>query len=72
MSVEPLTNVKEGAKLLRIDERTLRDWLAQEPPPFPVFRYGNRCVRFRLSDLVNWIESRTQQPRLVRGDRSDA
>lgn len=56
--LDKLVDVKTGAQYVGVATRTLRGWLAQDPPPFPVARLSRRCVRFRLKDLVAWIESR--------------
>jgi hypothetical protein len=56
--LDKLIDVKTGAEFVGVTGRTLRAWLAQDPPPFPVARLGKRCLRFKLRDLVSWVESR--------------
>lgn len=47
----------ETATFLNIQPRTLESWRARRIGP-PWIRYSKTCVRYRVSDLVAWQESR--------------
>lgn len=48
----PLMTVAEAAKYMRIKEKTLYAWIADER--IPCLRAGSR-LRFRLCDLERWL-----------------
>ena len=52
-SLEFLT-VRETARLLRVDPKTVRRWIAEGVLPAPI-RLGG-AVRFRRDDLDEWLE----------------
>jgi excisionase family DNA binding protein len=51
-----LLTVREVAALSGFSEGTLRHWISQRR--IPVIRISARCVRFRLSDIEQWIAER--------------
>jgi excisionase family DNA binding protein len=57
MNENSLLDVREAAALLRIAPGTLYHWLS-ESRDVPVVRLGARCVRFRRSDLEQWISEK--------------
>lgn len=54
-----LTNI-ETAKLLGVKPETLAVWRSEQRYDIPYIKVG-RCVRYRLSDLEIWINSRLMQ-----------
>lgn len=57
-----LLTVEECAKLLKISPRSIyemtsRRGRARNPHPLPVVRLNSKCLRFRLEDIENWVES---------------
>jgi hypothetical protein len=51
---ERFVTQKEAARILGVEPRTLETWrLKRIGPPF--FAYSRRCVRYRLSDLQEWL-----------------
>ena len=52
-----LLDVREAAALLKISPGSLYHWLSQGR--IPVVRLGPRCVRFRRSDLEEWISEKS-------------
>ena len=52
-----LLNEVDAAKLLGLTQRTLQAWRFYGKGPLFV-RISKRCVRYRRSDLVAWIEKR--------------
>jgi hypothetical protein len=49
----------EAAEFLHLQARTLQSWRYRRPPCGPKFlAYSSRAVRYRLSDLVAWQNSR--------------
>ncbi len=53
-----LLSRKEAAELLGIRPQTLAAWHITGKYGLPVVKVG-RSVRYRLSDLERWLESRT-------------
>jgi excisionase family DNA binding protein len=53
----PLLSNTEAAELLKICPETLAVWRAEHRYNIPFIKVG-RCVRYRLSDLETWLESR--------------
>lgn len=58
MSEHSLLDVREAAALLGISPGTLYHWLREEGR-VPFVRLGPRCVRFRRSDLEEWISQKS-------------
>lgn len=52
---------KQAAKYVGISEGALRLWRAEGKGP-RYFRAGEKLVRYRRTDLDNWIEERLNQP----------
>jgi excisionase family DNA binding protein len=55
---QQLLNRREAAEYLGVKEQTLSCWLTTKRYKLPVVKVG-RLVRYRLSDLDKFIESRT-------------
>ncbi len=53
-----LLNRKEAAEILGVKEETLAAWKCTQRYHIPVVKVG-RLVRYRYSDLLDFIESRT-------------
>lgn len=50
-----LVGYREAAQMLGISPRTLEEWVGRREVPF--YRIG-RLVRFSVTDLGDWIETR--------------
>jgi excisionase family DNA binding protein len=46
----------QTATLLQVPKRTIDYWVSVNEIPYS--RLGKRCVRFRLSRLLSWMEER--------------
>ena len=55
-----LLNVRELAALTGFSEGTLRHWVSQSR--LPAVRFSARCVRFRLSDIQEWLAGKVVGP----------
>lgn len=53
----PLLSNTEAANLLKISPATLTVWRAERRYNIPFIKVG-RCVRYRLSDVEDWLEAR--------------
>ncbi len=53
-----LLTPKETAKYLGVREQTLATWRCSARYGLPFIRIG-RSVKYRLSDVENWLKSRT-------------
>ena len=60
-SADRLLRINEVAELTGLAVGTLYHLVSQER--IPVVRLSKRCIRFRKSDLVDWIQSLTQGAR---------
>ena len=60
MHDEQLITAKELASLLKVKLNTVRMWYkcGKLPPPY---RLSNRTLRWRLSDVLEWVE-KTKPP----------
>jgi excisionase family DNA binding protein len=58
MEQTPLLDVREAAALLKISPGSLYHWLSEDRG-LPVVRLSPRCVRFRRSDLEEWISEKS-------------
>jgi predicted DNA-binding transcriptional regulator AlpA len=56
---DQLLTPPEAAALLRVAERTLADWRYRGVGPRHI-RYSGRALRYRLSDVDAWLESRAR------------
>jgi excisionase family DNA binding protein len=54
---DELRTVPEAASFLRVRVSTLYAWVEERPPRVPFIRLGPRAIRFRQSDLDEWVES---------------
>ena len=52
---EPLMTIKEVAEWLRVGERTVRRWVAEEGLPYYRFK---KLLRFRASEVEGWTRRR--------------
>lgn len=59
--IDPLIGRKEAARLLGIAEQTLAVWITTHRYDLPWIKVG-RAVRYRLSDILAFIERRTVTP----------
>jgi hypothetical protein len=59
----------EAAKIIGADPRTLEAWRYRKKGP-PYFAYSLRQVRYRVSDLMAWIEQHRVDPD-ARAESSD-
>lgn len=64
--MEQLLNEKQTAKLLSVSEEFLQGdrWRG---PTIPYVKVGNRAVRYRVSDLEKFLESRLKTAPVVEG-----
>jgi prophage regulatory protein len=54
---DALMTIREAADFLRVSPLTLYHWI-NEGRGIPVVRLSSRCVRFRRSDLEEWISTK--------------
>ena len=52
-------NTQQAAQLLGVKDSTLEIWRCTKRYALPYIKVG-RLVRYRRSDLVRWLESRTR------------
>lgn len=55
---ESLLTIKEVSKMTGLTVGTLYHFVSQQR--IPVVRLSKRCIRFRYSDLLNWIQTLTE------------
>ncbi len=58
-ALNDLLDQNEAAQLLHVTPGTLSVWRSTGRYSIPIVKVG-RSVRYRLSDLNSWIDSRTQ------------
>lgn len=65
-----LLTTTETAEYLGIEPRTLERWRFSPPPGGapPYIRIHARCVRYRMADLLEWLEERTYQHTSAEGE----
>lgn len=56
-----LLNERETAEFLGVSRRTLQGWRSNQTGPRWV-RINTKSIRYRQSDLTDWIERRTVTP----------
>jgi len=56
-----LLTISEVAEMTGLTVGTLYHFVSQQR--IPVVRLSKRCIRFRYSDLLDWIKTLTQQTR---------
>lgn len=59
LCLSDLLTPDQAAAALGLSHRTLAAWRSSRRNPLPWVKVGSR-VRYRRSDLLAWIESRTQ------------
>jgi excisionase family DNA binding protein len=59
--VDRLLTIQEVAALTGLSVGTLYHFVSQKR--IPVVRLSKRCIRFRYSDLLDWIQTLTQETR---------
>jgi hypothetical protein len=52
-----LLNERRAAATLGVEPRTMQEWRCKGGGP-PFIRVSSRCVRYRLSDLEQWVAER--------------
>lgn len=55
---EKLYTVDEMAALLKVDRRHIVEWVQYRRIPFVLL--DGKSVRFRISDIVKWVETRAE------------
>jgi excisionase family DNA binding protein len=60
-----LLNTRELAALTGFSEGTLRHWVSERR--IPVVRFSTRCVRFRVSDIQEWLAGKVTGPEATVG-----
>jgi excisionase family DNA binding protein len=58
-----LLRAREVAELVGLSTSTVLDWW--QDGRLPGFRLSSRAVRFRESEILEWIEARRQRPEVV-------
>ena len=58
--MERLLSIAETMKILGIRKSTLYCWVHQKKMPY--VKLGRRCLRFRESDIMNWISDKATYP----------
>lgn len=53
---EKLLTIKELAKLMKVDKRTLIEWVQYRRIPYVLV--DKKFIRFRLSDIADWINKK--------------
>jgi excisionase family DNA binding protein len=61
-SKQQLLNTREAAKVLNITEGTLHVWRCEGRYKIKFIKIGSK-IRYRLSDLLDWLESRAETPK---------
>lgn len=56
LQVDPLVDENGAAKFLQVKPNTLTNWRCTKRYPIPYIKVG-RCVRYRVSDLLQFMES---------------
>ena len=54
--MEALLTIREVSELTNLSVGTLYHWIGQGR--VPVVRFSKRCVRFRKSDIEEWIKAK--------------
>lgn len=57
--MEQMIGVSQVAEILGVKEHTIRQWVHQKKLPF--YKIG-RLVKFRESDIEEWIKARNTEP----------
>lgn len=67
MSGERLVTAREVADWLGVTTSTVLRWTKEDK--LPGFRLPGGALRYRASDLTEWLEERTTRKELSRGQR---
>ena len=59
---ENLLTLKEMAMLMKVEERTLVEWVQYRKIPYILV--NKQLIRFRLSDIADWINKKQLQNQL--------
>ena len=59
-SSDRLLDVNEAAEYLGLTVGSLYHFVSEKR--IPVVRISKRCIRFRMSDLLRWINEKTENP----------
>lgn len=59
-----LLTIKEVAKKFKVSERTVRRWATQGAPRILL---NQRVIRYRLTDLTQWVRMRLQEAAQEKG-----
>ena len=54
--MEPLLTIREVSELTNLSVGTLYRWISEGR--IPVVRLSKRCIRFRQSDIEEWIAAK--------------
>jgi predicted site-specific integrase-resolvase len=57
---EPLIDTDALAQHLSVSPRTIRAWVLQKK--IPCYHISAKCLRFRLSEIMNHLEKRKGKP----------
>lgn len=58
--IEPMLTAAQVAELLGLSTHTVLDWF--ESGRLPGFKLAGRAVRFRQSELVEWLDAQRATP----------
>jgi excisionase family DNA binding protein len=59
-SAEPFVGYRDAAAYLGVAVGTLYSWVSARRIRF--YRIGPRCIRFRISELRDWLDARVVAP----------
>lgn len=54
-SNEKFVTIREASEMTGMSESWFKRLRNTEDSP-PIYRFGDRCIRYRLSELLSWIE----------------
>lgn len=52
-----LITAKEAAKILGVKPSTISGWIFRGKLPFPMYKVGTRCLRFKRTEIVEYLET---------------
>ena len=64
--MEKLLTAKQVSEILEVKPKTVYEWVGKKEIPY--VKIG-RLVRFKKSEVFQWIESRTIRPRVSSGKK---
>ena len=65
---QKLLTIKEMAMLMKVDQRTLVEWVQYRRIPYVLV--DKKFIRFRLSDIADWINKKQLQQTLKEGRKT--